>query len=87
MIRTAASQSIDVKTKTADLRKRLGKTLADRIAETYTSADVEALPPGNTAWRLSNAISWVAKQDDVDAETRLDLEKEAGAALGKRATV
>ena len=86
MIRTAASQAIDVKGKTADLRKRLGKTLADRIAETYTSADVEALPPGNTAWRLSNAISWVAKQDDVDAETRLDLEKEAGAALGKRAT-
>lgn len=81
VLKTAATTTLDPKATIADLRKRLGKGLAEKIGQTYNTADVEALPPGNTAWRMSNAISWVAKQDDVDADTRVDLEREAGALL------
>jgi hypothetical protein len=84
IMRTAANTPIEAKRSAEDLRKRLGKGVAERIASAFNTADVEALPPGNTQWRLSNAISWVARQDDVDAETRLDLEREAGLALGKK---
>jgi len=83
VLRAAAIEKIDPKVRFADLRKRLGKTLADKVAEAYNGPDVENLPSGNTAWRLSNAISWVAGESD--AETRLDLERAAGDALRKAA--
>ena len=81
LIRRAANEQIDPKAKLADLRKRLGKGMSDKVQAAYTMADVEELPAGNTAWRMSNAISWVAKQSETTADDRLDLEREAGAAL------
>jgi len=42
------------------------------------------LPPGNTTWRLSNAVSWVAGKMN-DSERKLDLMKAAGALLPKAA--
>jgi hypothetical protein len=48
------------------------------IVDAYESGDVVNLPPGNTAWRASNAISWVARHTE-DAEKRLELERAAGA--------
>lgn len=83
VLASAARDGIDAKARFADLRKRLGKGLADKIAEVYNGADVEFLPPGNTAWRLSNAISWVAAESE--AEDRLDLERAAGDALKRAA--
>jgi hypothetical protein len=35
------------------------------------------LPPNKTAWRASNAISWIARAVESD-EQRLDLERLAG---------
>lgn len=86
-IKTAAATEVDGKARASDLRKRLGKGIAEAVAEAYNTADVEVLPPGNTAWRWCNAISWVAKQDTTDAETRIDLEREAGAVLLARKSV
>jgi len=43
--------------------------------------DVELLPAGNTSWRLSNAVSWLAGQVE-DGERRLELEKVAGQLVG-----
>lgn len=85
LLTAAASEGVDAKAKLADLRKRLGKGIADKVGEAFNRPDVEELPPGNTTWRWSNAISWVAKQPDTNAETRLDLENEAGAVLLKSA--
>jgi len=85
LLTAAASENIDAKTKLADLRKRLGKGIAEKVGEAFNRPDVEELPPGNTTWRWSNAISWVAKQPETDIETRLDLEKEAGVVLAKAA--
>jgi hypothetical protein len=81
LLTKAANERIDPKTKLADIRKRFGKGLSEKVAEAYAMPDVEELPPGNTAWRWSNAISWVAKQKDTTADMRLDLEKAAGDAL------
>ncbi len=81
VLQKAANEPIDAKASIADMRKRLGKTIADKVAEAYNMADVEALPLGNTAWRMSNAISWVAKAEGTSADTRVDLEREAGTLL------
>jgi len=80
-IRAAHASRLDPKQAVADLKKRIGKGLSDRVVGAYNGPDVEELPAGNTKWRWSNAISWVAKQKDVSADDRLDLEREAGNVL------
>jgi len=79
-IASAASEGIDAKAKLVDLRKKVGKGLADQVGEAFNRPDVEMLPAGNTAWRWSNALSWVAGQAE-NTEDRLDLERLAGAVL------
>jgi len=64
----------------ATATRRLPKATAKTIADAFTGNDVVNLPPGNTAWRASNAISWVARATE-DAEARLDLERLAGAVM------
>ena len=66
------------------LRKSLSKAEVDQVVSAFNSPDVEHMPAGNTAWRLSNAISWIAGKT-ADAERKLDLMKVAGAVLGKAA--
>ena len=70
-IRDAYEEDIHPKTVFAKLHKRMGKVLAEEVIETYNSADVENLPAGNSKWRMSNAISWVAKEKDIDQRFKL----------------
>jgi len=60
------------------LRKRgIRKEIVDQIKTSYDlPQEVEILPKGNNLWRLSNAISLVAKGVEKTDE-KLDLEKEA----------
>jgi hypothetical protein len=60
------------------LRKRgIRKEIVDQIKTSYDlPQEVEILPKGNNLWRLSNAISLVAKGIQKTDE-KLDLEKEA----------
>jgi hypothetical protein len=62
------------------LRKSLTKGEVEQVTTAFNSPDVENLPPGNTDWRLSNALSWVAGQTQ-DAERKLDFMKLAGAVI------
>jgi hypothetical protein len=62
------------------LRKVLTKGEVDAVVQTFNSPDVENLPPGNSKWRLSNAISWVAGTL-VDADRKLDLMRLAGSVV------
>jgi hypothetical protein len=62
------------------LRKALLKSESDAVIEAYDSPDTYNLPAGNTTWRLSNAISWVAGKTE-DAERKLELMKIAGDVL------
>jgi hypothetical protein len=58
--------------------RTLPKQVQKSVVDAFESPDVINLPEGNTAWRASNAISWVARHTE-DAEMRLDLERAAGA--------
>lgn len=59
------------------LQKRLGKETTAQVIEAFNSPDVEMLPAGNSNWRMSNAISWIAGKE-ADAERKLDIMKVAG---------
>ena len=50
------------------------------VVEAYNSADTVNMPAGNSIWRLSNAICWVAGKTE-DAERKLEISKVAGQIL------
>lgn len=58
--------------------KPFTKEVSKAVVDAFEGLDVINLPAGETAWRASNALSWVAKSVKSD-ETRLDLERAAGA--------
>lgn len=70
------------------LKKHLNAGEADEVQQLYAKeADVEVLPRRESAWRLSNAISWFAqKSEKVDGERRLELEAVAGELVPLRAS-
>lgn len=80
VVKTAHEEKIDPAKALAKFKKDLTKGEMKRVAETFNSPDVENLPPGNSVWRLSNAISWVAGKTE-DTERKIDLMKVAGKAL------
>ncbi len=58
--------------------KGFKKELTEKIKTTYeTELPVELLPQGNSKWRFSNTISLLANGKDIEADTRLDLQKQA----------
>ena len=59
------------------LKNVLSKGERESIKDKYNTPDVELLPPGNTVWRMSNAISLFA-QDVDDTERKIELMKVAG---------
>ena len=79
-VRAANATALDADAAIASIRKQVNKEEEKAIVEKYNSPDVELLPPGNTKWRFSNAISWLAGQQD-DAGRKLELERVAGAVL------
>jgi hypothetical protein len=56
------------------------KEVQKSVVDAFDSPDVVNLPAGDTQWRASNAMSWVAR-NTKDDELRLDLERAAGTVL------
>jgi len=83
-VRKANDKPVDQTQAREMLKKVLNKGEAEAAYNAYASPDVYNLPAGNTAWRLSNAISWIAGQTE-DAERKLDLMRVAGDVLPKAA--
>lgn len=81
-IKEAQEKVIDATEKLQVLRKnsKITKPEEDKISELYRSAEVELLPPGNSVWRLSNAISLFAQY--TEANRGLELESLAGSLIG-----
>lgn len=77
-IQTAAEQEISPKEAVRILKKNLNKSEAEAAIEAYNSPDVVNLPPGNSVYRLSNAVSWIAQASEVEPERALELNKIAG---------
>lgn len=79
-VRVANGKEVTTEQARERLKKVLNKGEAEAAFNAYNSPDVYNLPAGNTAWRLSNAISWIAGQTD-EAERKLDLQRTAGDVL------
>jgi len=80
LIRRANDRAVDANQAREMLRKALQRHEADSVVEAYNSADTVNMPAGNSMWRLSNAISWVAGKTE-DAERKLEISKLAGQVL------
>jgi hypothetical protein len=80
LIRVANEQKIDSREVVAWAKKNLNKGEQEQVLEKFNSPDVEALPPGNTTWRWSNALSWLANETQ-DERRKLELQDFAGNAI------
>lgn len=79
MIRQAHEEKIEPKALLAMLKKHMSKGQTQEVVDVFNSPDVEMLPPGQNRWRLSNALSFVARNSEADR--RIDLERLAGTVL------
>lgn len=77
-IRNAHENKVEWKNVQGSLAKKLLKAELKAAEDAFESPDVYNLPAGNTMWRVSNAVSWIAQQKDIDADRRLDLQRLAG---------
>ena len=62
------------------LKQYLNKGEVDKMMKKFNEPDVELLPPGNNMWRMSNALSWLAGEQE-DAERTLEMQRLAGKLL------
>lgn len=79
-IRAAHEQKLNPKAAVESLRKALPKGDVEKVVEAFNSPDVENMPGGQSLWRWSNALSFVAGNTE-DADKRIDLERLAGDVL------
>jgi ribosomal protein L12E/L44/L45/RPP1/RPP2 len=75
-IKAAAARQVDPRQALALLSK-LTKAEQKDVIETFTTADIVAVPAGQSAYRLSNALSWVANATE-DRGRALEMERLAG---------
>ena len=80
VIKKSHEEEIDPQKAIAALKAEFTKATSKKVIDVFNSPDVEMLPPGNTSWRLSNAISFVAGQSE-DVEEKMNLERIAGKAI------
>lgn len=81
-VKEAAEKEIDASSVLKHLQEKakVNKEESEKIAELYNSADIRLMPAGQTAWRLSNAISLLAQS--CSAARSLELEDLAGKVAG-----
>ena len=83
-IADAAGRAVDPKQIRHITRDLLTKADAMKVEEKFASADIEDLPPGQNVWRLSNAFSWLANQQE-DGDKKLDLMQLSDTVMDKAA--
>jgi hypothetical protein len=81
LLQKANEKKLDISKAKEWLKKNLLKGEVDAVTEAFNGADVEMLPPGNTNWRLSNAISWVAGNKIADEGRKIEVMRIAGQAI------
>ena len=78
---SAAEQEVGAKDVTRILKAHLGKGDAEAVQALFDGPDVQNLPAGKTAYRLSNAVSFFAQTDGLSRTKKLELEEVAGQLL------
>lgn len=76
-IRVSAEKDLSWEDARKRVSSRLSKAEVEKVGDFYESADTYNLPEGKTAWRLSNAVSWLAVNTE-NKNRKLDLERIAG---------
>lgn len=82
-VRQAAEKEVTWAQVAPQLSKALLKGEMKAAKDSFESQDVYNLPPGNTMWRVSNALSWIAGSTE-DADRKLELQRLAGQVLDGR---
>lgn len=83
-IRSANEKQVDWKGGLATkLGKRLLKEELKAVKDAFESQDVVNLPPVRSAWRASNAVSWIANATE-DPERKMELQRLAGELINGR---
>lgn len=77
LIRDAASQETTFAAAYRSLRNQLNKGETKALKESFESSESILLPAGQTKWRFSNALSWIANQTE-SADRRGELQALAG---------
>jgi hypothetical protein len=80
VVRDANDQKIDAQKAIKSMSRKFSKAEQESIVEKFNTPDVEQLPPGNTVWRFSNAMSWLANETE-DPDRKVELMKLAGEVL------
>jgi hypothetical protein len=75
-IRLAHEAKLDPDKAVALLKQKFTRDQVEEIGAAFISPDIEMMPQGQTVYRLSNAISWVAQKKAADE--RMWMEKVAG---------
>lgn len=86
MVKEANVQKVPTSEITSWVKKHLNKTEQEKVIEKFAGPDIEMLPAGQTKWRFSNAISWLANEVE-DEHRRLELQAMAGNVLIEKKTV
>lgn len=84
-IRAAAAKTVKGDPIKGRLLTGMSKTEQARVRELFDGPEVEMIPAGRTAWRLSNTVSWLANEAD-DVLRSIELERLAGQILEARTT-
>lgn len=84
VVATASAKETTFERATAGLSRRLTKGEIKSAKDAFESEDTINLPAGNTVWRASNALSWIANQTENE-DRKLDLQRFAGQVLDGRA--
>jgi hypothetical protein len=77
MVRKANDEKIEPNAIHSWVKKNLSKSESESAVKKFNSPDVEMLPPGQTKWRWSNALSWLANETK-DEHRKLELQEYAG---------
>lgn len=83
-IRLAHTKKLDPAKFQRFLTENFTKTNAAQISEIYRTGGVEMLPPGDTHWRASNALSYFAQNPTLTDEESIDIQKLAGKLLPEK---
>jgi hypothetical protein len=77
-LRKVAGEAVGIDSARSVFNKLLRKDEAVMATAAFEGPDVINLPPGNSTYRLSNAISWIAQARGVAPERQLELQRIAG---------
>jgi len=84
-IEEAGKSEIDLKGFLDGMKKKgFRKEITEGVKFLYEqTSDWEIMPQKKSAWRLMNAISFLSRSDKIDADTALDLQREAFSPIAK----